>query len=213
MFLGAGAFFFSVFLASAYNPQPHDTPRPYDEQVIDGDYRYQSYYLGELKGDPHMYEFSTGHEDQLQVKLFQKPTDKNLPLSLIVVRLNEERGVTEVGRLRGSEVVWGDYEDSALGVDLKSSNEFTADLKAGIYRIEVSTPENVGKYLLVVGKEAREYGYFETLGGVREIQNFFGYSFLAIFTSSLVSYPLVIVLLIVLSYFTWRHRQKFFKHA
>lgn len=209
--VGLGLLLPAVLLA--YGPLKHETARPYDEQVIDGDYRYRSEYLGELKGDPQMFEFSTGHEDKLEIKLLQKPGDDQVPFSLIVVRQNEERGVTEIGRLRSQEIVWEEFSDPTLGVTLISSNTFTADIKPGIYRIEVSTPENSGKYMMVVGSRDRELGYFATLSGVRAIQSFFDYSFFAIFASSLVFYPLGSIILLVLIYLTWRYRSRLIKHA
>ncbi len=192
----------------AFSPQTHNTEQPYEEQVIDGDYRFLAHYLGELKGDPHMYEFSTGQEDELVLNLWQKPGEKEIPFSLIVVRLNEERGVTEVGRLKGSEAMWEEFFDPTIGVSLLRSSDFKAQLKPGIYRVEVSTPANEGRYLLQLGKEEREYGYFTTLAGVREIQSFFGFSSFSIFASSLVMYPLGLMLLVVLAYVTWRLRRR-----
>ena len=42
-------------------------------------------------------------------------------------------------------------KDRVLGMRLLKSQIFSAELTAGVYRVEVSTPDNFGSYLLTVG--------------------------------------------------------------
>lgn len=195
--------------AVAYEPVLNTTTIPYEPFLIDSDIVAKSEYLGELTGDPHMYEFTIGADTTLTLKLAQLPADTPVPFSLIAVRQNlQNAGVVEVGRQRAQDISWTKEGYSSLGFSLLESPVFTADIGPGTYRVEVSTPENMGKYMLVVGTEEVSRGYFRTLGDIRTIQAFFDKSFFRIFLSSYVYYPLGSMLLIYGMYVTWRNRQK-----
>lgn len=189
----------------AFNPILNTTSVPYEPMVIDGRIEEEVQYLGHLIGDPQMYEFTIGAETPLSLKVTQKEVESPLLLSLITVKENTHNaGVTEVGRLKAQPDNLLLREDSVLGMSFLESQFFTATLTPGTYRVEVSTPENYGKYMLTIGTKPAEVGYFTTLAQVRTVQKFFDRSFLAIFTSSYVKYPLGILLLLGLIYFTWR---------
>jgi hypothetical protein len=66
---------------------------------------------------------------------------------------NQNAGVAEVGRLKANEIVWEKTRDSVLGLSFLKSKAFESEIGPGIYRIEVSTPDNVGKYMLTIGEE------------------------------------------------------------
>ena len=176
--------------------------------MADSDIMTQAEYLGELIGDPHMYEFSIGADTKLTLKLMQLEEENLVPLSLIAVKQNNQNaGVVEVGRLVSKDITWSEVEDSALGINLVSSQVFEATLTPGIYRVEVSTAENYGKYLLTIGEGEANPGYFSTLADVRMIQKFFGASIFSLLLSSYVYYPLGIIVLLWLFYMTWRKRE------
>lgn len=195
--------------ALAYNPSLNTTTIPYEVLTIDGQISNRAEYLGELTGYPQMYEFTIGKEEELNLAIIQKNTEAPLKLSLIVVKENTHNaGVTEVGRLGYNEVTWNERKDSTLALTLLEADEFIKPLTAGTYRVEVSTPDNYGKYMLVVGKEAVDSGYFKLLRDVRTIQSFFGLPFVAIVLSSAFYYPLGIIILIGLFFYTWRNRNR-----
>jgi len=184
---------------------------------MDSDIGTEQIYLGELKGDPHMYEFTLGKETELVVTLVQKQDD-NLPLSLIVVRSNDNnRGVTEIGRLKGKEITWYPYHDSIIGMYFTKSETFSKTLGSGIYRLEVSTSENNGQYMLVIGTKAQNLGYLKTLSNIRLTQAFFHKSIILMLISSYVYYPIGILLLLCLIFLTWYKRdylqQKFSRRS
>jgi hypothetical protein len=192
--------------SKAFSPTISSPILPYEVLTMNSDIATQQVYLGELKGDPHMYEFTLGKETELAVTLVQKQGE-NLPFSLILVRSNDNnRGVAEIGRLKGKETVWQDYRDSVLGLSLSRSDAFTKTLGSGVYRLEVSTAENNGKYMLVVGAQAQDLGYFKTLGNIRLTQDFFGKSIISMLGSSYIYYPIGILTLLYLIFFTWRKK-------
>ena len=201
--------FISPFtFVSAYNPVLNEVSVPYEVKTI-GDLNTQTEHLGELKGDPHMYEFAVGEATELNISLLQIDSGTLVPFSLIVVKQNEDKGgVSEIGRFLGSKVEWQSVEDSVLGLNFSKSQVFTAELKPGIYRAEVSTPENYGKYALVVGKNSVREGYFATLADIYAFQKFFSDSAFYIIKSSYVYYPLGILAVFVAFYYTWRSRNR-----
>lgn len=205
----------SSTFALAYNPVINDITVPYEITTV-SDLNTQTEHFGELKGDPHMYEFAVGETTELKMSIIQLDSSTVIPFSLIVVKQNENKGgVSEIGRLLGSKIEWQKVEDSVLGLNFNKSQTFTAELKPGIYRAEVSTPENYGKYALVVGENSVREGYFSTLADIYTFQKFFNESIFFIIKSSYVYYPLGIILLLLTFYYTWRSRNKIkgFKNA
>ncbi len=199
--------YLSTFSVSAYNSIKNTVLIPYEVTTIEGDLNIQREYLGVLKGDPHMYEFGIGSTTKLSLALMQTVETESLPLSLIIIKQNDDRGgVTEIGRLNNKNIKWHKFEDSALGIDLSKSEPFTVDLRPGIYRVEVSSPDNIGKYALVIGDEENTQGYFKELSNIYMIQTFFGGSIFSMIKSSYVYYPLGIIILIILFYIAWKKR-------
>ncbi len=200
------AFIFTT-TCQAYNPSVNTTIIPYQVFVADSDIEIQAEYLGELTGDPQMYEFTTGVSTTLKLRISQLVTNKPIPFSLIAVKQNNKNaGVVEIGRLRAKDIEWVEEKDKVIGLSLLNSSVFEAEIGPGIYRVEVSTPENFGLYQLTIGDQPTTPGYFRTLKDIRTIQKFFGKSIFSMFGSTYVYYPLGIILLLVLMLLTWRKR-------
>jgi hypothetical protein len=196
----------TVFGASPIENKPN---LPYEVLTMDSQIETRQVYLGKLTGDPHTYEFSIGAERELVVNLSQERSEEIIPLSIIVVKVNDNnRGVQEMGRLSSADNSWSKYRDSAFGLSLYSGKTFKLSLTPGIYRLEISAPENLGKYLMVVGKDNSQDGYFASLGHIRVVQKFFDLSIFSMLRSSYVYYPLGIIILAGLFYLTWRNRDR-----
>jgi hypothetical protein len=203
------AFTFFPVMTLAYNITTNKISIPYEITTINNNLQTQSHYLGELKGDPHMYEFVLGSSTELNIHLMQKEEEEIIPLSLIVVKQNEDKGgVTEIGRLSGDKINWQKNNDKVLGLSFNQSDVFLGEINPGIYRVEVSTPDNFGKYVLVVGDNFEMDNYFTTLSNIYTFQTFFGGSVFSMFKSSYIYYPLGIILISSLFYFTWRKRHQ-----
>lgn len=205
-------FIFSVLVfpifTFAYNPIINEVTVPYEVKTI-SEVESQTEYIGELKGEPHMYEFAIGESTGIKMALMQLHSDTVIPLSLIVVKQNEDRGgVSEIGRLNGNKTTWQEVNDSVLGLDFNKSEVFETELRPGIYRVEVSTSENYGKYALVIGDVPTDEGYFARLSNIYTFQAFFGKGFLSMFKSTYIYYPIGIFVIIMAFYFTWRNRNK-----
>lgn len=198
-----------VQTAAAFEAVPVSPRIPYEAITIDSRIATMRSYLGELTGDPHMYEFTIGESQTLALKIKQKDGEL-LPLSVIIVKARDnDRGVREIGRVSGfASTSWQSVYDGVLGIPLIEGESFTAELEAGVYRVEVSTPENIGKYLLSIGDMENKAGYFSSVASVYRTQHFFGYSPFKIMTSSYIYYPIGSIILVTLIFFTWRYRQK-----
>ena len=195
-------------LTMAYNPQLNEAIVPYEAKYID-EVNVQTEYLGELKGDPHIYEFSVREATNIKMALMQLESESIIPLSLIIVKENEDQsGVSEIGRLSGGETNWQIVKDSVLGLTFNKSKTFEAELKPGIYRVEVSAADNYGKYVLVIGDQFTKEGYFTTLSDIQVFQTFFGGSRFSVLKSSYVAYPLGLAIIVPIFYLTWRQRDR-----
>jgi len=198
--------FFVTNFAWAYSPTFNEPSLPYEVYTIEKNIVEKSEYLGDLVGDPHMYEFSVTEPTKLSMQVAQLQKDSSIPFSLIVIKENEnKKGVKDVGRLKTPKEEWKPYYDKVIALELLRSDVFEADLDKGIYRIEVSTPDNFGKYMLVVGSEQNSDGFFKTISQVKATRSWFSVSAFGMFKSTYIKYPLGIVIILGLIYFTWRN--------
>ena len=194
---------------SAYEFAITEVDRPYDLVVVNQGDDVGHAYLGELEDYPIMYEVDVDEPITFNAQVRQRHSQAvdPIPFSLIVIRQNDNGGgVTEVVRLNPSKDDWTTIKDSVFGMTFWESEKLSAEVEPGTYRIEISTPENQGRYMLMIGDSDQSSGYFETLGNVRTTQKFFGLSFLKMLTSSYVYYPIGIFLVLFLIHRTWKYR-------
>ncbi|MCA9355316.1 hypothetical protein KC865_02085 [Candidatus Kaiserbacteria bacterium] len=213
-------FAFSIFVAVtavnslpalAYDLSVTEVNKPYEVVEITGDPEKEHVYLGELGNFPIMYELNLIGSSSIVANIKQRHFSSSDPLnfSLIVIRKNDTGGgVTEVARMRPGKDGWTVVKDSKIGITFKESDYLRVDVEPGVYRIEISTPDNLGRYILTFGDEEESSGYLQSLKDVRAIQKFFGFSILKMLTSSLVYYPLGILLLLFVFNRTIKYRKK-----
>ena len=203
------AFSIMVFVSSfstagAYTAvfEPVDTP--YEVITITDDPMIERSILGELEGSPEMFEITSDVEFTLTVEIRAITESGTAPeFAGIVIRQKESRGVEEVARLRATDADWLRVIDSETGLPYFAGPFWSQSVPAGTYRIEVSTPENTGKYILVVGSQDDTKGYLESIRNVSEAYEFYDASTLRMFNSPYIHYPLGIILLIFLLGGTW----------
>ncbi len=181
---------------------------PYEIVPIEGDIQMKQILLGALDNFPIMYEVSVSTTTTLTTQLAQRYESDATPLtlSLIIVRQNDtDGGVTEVARINPKAEDWSRRNDSVFGMSFWESAVASREVEPGVYHIEVSTAVNEGLYLLKIGDGAEKDGYFSTLGHVRTMQKFFGFSFFRMLWSSYVYYPMGILLVLYGFYRTHRY--------
>lgn len=197
-------------LAFAYNVQELTPERPYDPQTVTYDQDRQMVLLGSLNQFPIMYELTVERAVEFDLVLRQSTRNsaEPVPFSLIVVKQQGDgKGVTEVGRMNPKSEDWTQVKDEDFGMYFRQSEPFKVVVEPGIYNIEVSTPENDGKYMLLLGTQELSVSYFETLGNIRQVQKFFGRSIFSMLLVPQVYYPIGIVLLLFAMHRTWKYRK------
>ncbi len=195
-------------LTLAATPIIHSVNLPYESFSINPNLDDRTVYLGLLSGDPHLYEITVGSNQVLTVLLKQPWQEFPVPLSFILVREKEGNlGVSEIGRFGGLDTEWKSGWQSALGASVLVSEPIQYTLAPGVYRFEVSAPNNEGRYLLVLG-EGDTSGYVDKWREMTAVQDFFGLSSLRVLVSTLFLYPFGIIVLLSLIYLTWRWQRR-----
>lgn len=215
-FVLAAIFLLSVSVVSAYDLTVTELEKPYDLVPLNDNLLDKQVFLGELDDFPIMYGFTIGDETtnfKTVIRQRYEGDTKPIDFSLILIRQNDNnRGVTEIARLRLRTEDWTIVKDKTIGMTFWESPLLDNELQSGSYRLEISTPDNIGRFMLTFGESDNDGGYFKELGNVYTTQKFFGHSFLKLLSSTLVYYLLGIIFLLFVIQKTWKYRNSI-KHA
>lgn len=182
--------------------------KPKDQQTIvpiENGLQAQEFY-GRLNEFPHTYEFEvrTPYLFKAVVSVPDIAVQKN-DVSIIIVK-QERRGVSEIQRTRIAEQSWNTIKDRMLVESFRNGGLLEANLEPGIYTLEVSSPNNEGKYRLVLGTEKIRRGYFANLRTLFEVKEFLDNSKFSTILSPLLYVPLL-CLVVGMSLFVYRRRK------
>lgn len=158
--------------------------------IVDPDLS-QAFY-GELTDSPHLFEFHVISTQNIYAEILVPDIGGDMPTISGLIMKVEDRGVTEIRRLPAKDATWDSFYEWFGGDSYRHGVQFYDSLTPGTYQIEVSTPIDRGKYVLVVGKR-EDYSvlsYFQTIRDIAHIKNFFGKSSLAIVETPFVYIPL-----------------------
>ncbi len=193
---------------SAHVPVIVDQTSLHDIEAINDPTLSQAFY-GTLDAFPHTYEIRAKEPFSLHVEVLIPDTLKATEdVSGIIIKETGKQGrVIEVSRLLASDATWESFYEPWGGDRYRRGGTYTASVEAGVYRIEVSTPDNNTPYVLVIGdrEDFGTLGYFETIGRFMEVKQFFGKSSFMVIASPLVFVPLFIFLTFLV-YFIYRKR-------
>jgi hypothetical protein len=169
----------------------------------------QAFY-GTLDGFPHTYEIRAKEAFTLHVEVLIPDIESATEnVSGIIIRETGQKGrVSEVTRMLAKDATWESFYEFWGGDDYRKGGVYEAEVEPGVYRVEVSTPENEAPYVLIVGnrEEFGAIGYFETIRRLMEVKEFFGKSKFMVIVSPLVFIPLS-VLVIIACACTWYRRR------
>lgn len=207
-------FFSIITLVEADEVIVTQTTTPYEVVELSGISSKQTH-LGELSKYPIMYGFTLTETDVLETQLRQiNNVGEPVPFRLLLIKENAQgRGVEEVFRFNPTSDDWVKTRDQSLGLTFWESELVSYSLEPGVYRMEVSTPENIGKYALLLGNTEESVGYFTNLKQVRLTQDFFGYSAFRMLAAASVYYTLGIIFLLLLIYKTRKYSRLITKNA
>jgi len=193
----------------AYYAEPMMPENVTDYKVIENPTFKRAYY-GELMGIPHTFEFAATEEFTLDVQILVPDieTAKNNMRGIVVREVT--RGVREVARLRPQEAQWEEVHEPWGNDTYQAGPSHTETLKPGVYRIEVSNPDNEGKYVLWVGEEdADNRGYFEQVAAIVAVKQFFGKPAVFALASPVLYIPLsILIVLVVLAVLFIKRRRR-----
>ena len=142
-----------------------------------------------------MYEFSTTKPITLAVSVAVPDTKlARNNMTVIILSVRDDGSVSEVYRLQAKETQWKSFFEFFTGDRLRRGGEFRARIEPGLYRVEVSTPDNVGTYALFVGSERNtdQGGFGQRIGEILEIKKFWGKSAFSIVLSPFIYIPLLV---------------------
>lgn len=156
----------------------------------------RSVFVGELKDFPHTYQFVVGDPFLFEAQVSVRP-EGNTETSLIIIK-EERRGVSEVDRRTGTTEVWSGYRDWPSGMKFQGSSILQAELEPGVYRLEVSSPDNSGRYRLDVGGVGSTLSWWEAWQESVAMHRYFGVGSLGVVTTWPVL--LLVVFLVLIRY-------------
>ncbi len=165
-------------------------------------------FFGRLGGYPHTFEFTITEDTLFSASIFvpDRAVQKN-DISIIVVK-EERRGVSEVGRTVIKDQSWEQTYDAMLAETFRSGGNIKSQLQSGVYRLEVSSPNNEGKYRVVLGTGKVQRGYFENLHVLFEVKSFLDNSKWSAIKSPLIYVPLLALLLIGVCFYIFKYKRR-----
>lgn len=194
--------------AQAYTAITHEANAPYEVRSIEESLTVEQWYLGELTQFPEMYEIGLIATTSLPISLKIPATEDVTQMrpTLLIVRDVDPRGVEEVMRVPFEATGWIKETDIRSGLAYFASPPLTVELAAGVYRIEVSSPNNLGKYMLVMGSDVTRPSWGVSFATVRSLYDFYGVSKMLMVRSPVLYYPLGIIVVLGLLVLMWWYR-------
>lgn len=198
--------------ARAHNPIIIETPAQNEVLPLYTPEISQALY-GNLEGYPHMYEFMTPEKMTLFVEVLVPDIElARNNISGIVLRVNDDGSVTDVARLRAREASWKTFFEPFGGDSYRRGASYRGEIEPGLYRVEVSTADNIGKYVLAVGtvEDFSVGNYFSIVGKIADVKVFMGKSSFRVIESPLVYVPLLVLFIggIGIYWFVRRKQEK-----
>lgn len=188
--------FTSSHIADAHQPVVVSTPSDTIE-ITDPNISFA--YYGELTGSSQRFELSSLEPFTLYVQVLEpdiENADKNH--SAIVYRQLED-GEEVVSELNAGVATWEPFFEVFGGDTYLEGAEYREEeASAGTYLIEVSSPENTGKYVLVTGtvEDFSGTSFLATVYEIFKVKLFFEKPPLSIFQTPFVYVPTILLLLI-----------------
>ncbi len=203
-------FFCFTVPAAAHVPVLVEQESIEDIDTIDDPELSQAFY-GTLATFPHTFEIRAEEPFTLYTQILVPDIDssKNNISGIIIKEPATGGRVEEVARLDEKNAAWTSQFEPFGGDTYRHGPEFEKELEPGIYRIEVHTPDNREKYVLVVGKrEEITLGYFELIRRLAGVKLFFEKSQFRIIESPFVYIPLWGISIVALAIYILRIRKR-----
>jgi len=191
-----------VRMEQAANTEAVPIDNPEEEQM----------FFGQLESAPHTFQITSETPFHMYVEVRVPDIDSSSNnVSGTVVRETKPGSVEEVARLRAKDAEWNRVYEKFEGDHYRVGSTFESELDAGTYFVEVSTPDNIEKYVLIIGREDahQDIGYFEKVAKIADVKSFFEKTQLSVLGVATVYRPVILVgVLLVLILLFLRRRKR-----
>ncbi len=158
----------------------------------------QAFYA-ELKGQPEYYSIGSDKEFNLYVRILSpKMTGAKKDFSVEIIK-----DANAIAMLDGLGSAWTEFYEPFVGDDYWQGPEFEKHQPGGEYIIKVSSPDNRGKYVLVVGR-AEAFPLNESLKlfvSLPQLKHYFGKSGFTAFLNLVGFFWLTLIIILSLMIF------------
>lgn len=156
-------------------------------------------YYGELKGAAQTYKVSSGEPFTLFLALIV-PDVPGITTDLKAEVLDTNNLEVPLTVLDGREVTWQAFTDTSGGDAYLAGPTFRATIPEGSYDIRISSPDNQGQYVIIIGEE-RGFSLgriFQAYNALPQIKTqFFGKQPVEALTSPLLMWPTIVIALTI----------------
>ena len=168
------------------------------------------WFYSELIDYPEMYGFSLDATTTVKFSIDAIDHTGRVPgFSGIVVKDQGQEGVREVGRFLANDASWDVYTDPRTKMQYREGPSKSFTLGPGNYRVEVSTPNNRGRYVLKLGPATTPTsGYVQALREIRATHHFHDYGALHMLRTSHVYLPPLILFIGLGIFATYRYARR-----
>ena len=196
--------FFFVPCAFAHQPRLVENE---DYIVVQNPEISQAFYA-ELKGKPQTYEINSDKDFVLYANILVPDIsgiEKNV--SFEIYKTEAKKNDLLLRRLDGENFEWTSYYEEFAGDNYFKGPEFKEDVVSGKYLIKVSSPDNLGKYVLAIG-DIESFTPKETLKTIKDLpklKKYFDKSPLLMFCNLIGLFLLAaLAVLIIFAYIVYR---------
>lgn len=185
-------------VSAAYAQELRVVPSGEVVQVTDPE-RSRAYY-GELDGAAQTYILSSSEPFTLFLALVV-PDVPGIETDITAEVVDTKNNTVPLTALDGREVTWQGFTDNSGGDAYLAGPTFRATIPEGNYEIRISSPDNRGQYVIIIG-EKRGFSLgriFQAYNALPQIKSqFFGKQSIEAFISPLLLWPTLIIVIILL---------------
>ena len=183
---------------------------PYEVFEIDNSLTTETWYLGQLDSYPQMYGLSLLRDTvvNLSLRILDDVDMEIMRPNLLLVKRTMPQGVEEIIRMDFDSEKWKLEKDSQSNLAYYAPDVLELNLTAGEYKVEITTANNEGKYMLVLWSDEQKESFAARWETVGKLYDFYGVSRVRILGTSLVYFPLGILILLILLGVTWLNRSR-----
>ncbi len=170
----------------------------YEDTFMIEDTQVSKAYYVDMTGFPHNYEFSLGEKREVFLEILVPDIGTvDDVYSGTLVKKNRNK-IELVDRMEAKTAEWESFYEVHGGDSYRRGGSFRGELEAGDYLLEMSSPDNLGKYVLVVGEleDFSDLSMGELYKRIYEIKKFYNKPFFAVLQSPYYYIPFGLLVLI-----------------